>query len=174
MPLLMAVAGALTEAGFTVLRYNLPFRQKRPTGPPSGNAGAADRAGLRAASQELREIVTGRVFLGGQSYGGRQASMLAAEDARSADGLLLLSYPLHPPGKADRLRTEHFSGIECPTLFVHGGRDPFATFEELTGAVRAIRGTTAVSEIASAGHDLARGKFNLMELLVKPFQSVIA
>src|SRR6266481_4065636 len=96
-PLLVAVAKEFAAAGFTVLRCDLPFRQARPSGPPSPGGAAADREGLRAAADALRKIAGGRVFLGGHSYGGRQASMLAASDPDVAEGLLLMSYPLHPP-----------------------------------------------------------------------------
>src|SRR5206468_8585106 len=99
-PLLVSVAQAFAEAGFTVLRCDLPFRQARPSGPPSPGGSAADREGLRAAAFALRRMGARRVFLGGHSYGGRQASMLAASDPGVADGLLLLSYPLHPPRRA--------------------------------------------------------------------------
>src|SRR5579872_2321118 len=91
-PLLVAVSEAFAAAGIAVLRCDLPFRQARPHGPPFGN-GSKDRAGLRRAVDVLREIVPTRTFLGGHSYGGRQASMLAAEDPTLAAGLLLLSYP---------------------------------------------------------------------------------
>src|SRR5580704_12425594 len=80
MPLLVAAAEAFTEAGLTVLRCDLPFRQRRPSGPPSPSGAAADRAGLREAAAMLRRTVVGPVFLGGQSYGGRQATMLAADE----------------------------------------------------------------------------------------------
>src|SRR5436305_1072224 len=102
-PLLVALGEKFADAGWTVLRCDLPFRQLRPTGPPRGN-GSEDRDGLRRAVEALRKLVPGRVFLGGQSYGGRQASMLAAAEPGLADGLLLLSYPLHPPGKPAQLR----------------------------------------------------------------------
>jgi hypothetical protein len=69
----------------------------------------------------MRGLVSGRVILGGHSYGGRQASMLAAEDGAIADALLLLSYPLHPP---EKLRTEHFGRLHTPTLFVQGAKRP--------------------------------------------------
>ena len=78
--LLVAAAEALSAAGLCVLRCDLPFRQRRPRGPPSPSGAAADRAGLRDAVGALRALVPGRVFLGGHSYGGRQATMLAAED----------------------------------------------------------------------------------------------
>src|SRR5260370_39236275 len=78
--LLVSLAGAFAEAGFTVLRRDLPFRQQRPHGPPSPGNAATDREGLRRAIQVLRPPVSGRVYVGGHSYGGRQATMLFAEN----------------------------------------------------------------------------------------------
>lgn len=173
-PLLIAVADALASAGITVLRFDLPFRQKRPNGPPHPSGAAADREGLRAAADYLRTRVPGRVFLGGQSYGGRQASMLAAEVPDAVDALLLLSYPLHPPGKPENLRVAHFAGIRCPTLFIHGSRDPFATFSELKTAIAGMTARTEIVEVPGAGHDLARGKFDLTATVVQPLQQIIA
>ncbi len=166
MTLLAAVAQAFVNAGVTVLRCDLPFRQKRPHGPPSPAGAAADRAGLRHAVAAMRTLVPGRVFLGGQSYGGRQASMLAAEEPGLADALLLLSYPLHPPGKPERPRTDHFPALRTPAVFVHGARDPFASSEELRAAVTLIPAPTLIVEIADAGHDLNRGAFDLAGLVV--------
>lgn len=160
-PLLVAVAAAFSAVGLTVLRCDLPFRQQRPKGPPPRGSGDADRAGLRAAVTALRGVVKGQVFLGGHSYGGRQASMLAAEDAGVAAGLLLLSYPLHPPKKPDQLRTAHFPQLRVPTVFVHGTSDGFGSIEEVTAAVAAIPARTQVMPIAGAGHDLKRGRFDL-------------
>src|SRR3954467_9299456 len=97
-PLLVALADKCADGGWTVLRCDLPFRQQRAHGPPRGS-GSEDRDGLRRAVQVLRKMVAGKTFLGGQSYGGRQATMLAATEPGLADGLLVLSYPLHPPGK---------------------------------------------------------------------------
>ena len=157
-PLLVAVAGRFEEAGFTVLRCDLPYRQSRPSGPPSPGGAAADREGLREAAALLRQIATGRVFLGGHSYGGRQASMLAAADPGAADGLLLLSYPLHPPRRPGELRTAHFPKLAVPAVFVHGTRDPFATTEEMQRALALIPGPSALVEIEGAGHDLKSGQ----------------
>src|SRR5689334_11282162 len=98
-PLLIAAATAFCDVGYSVLRCDLPFRQHRPFGPPSPKLAAEDRAGLKAAVIAMRTLNAGKVYLGGHSYGGRQASMLAAEDPHCCDGLLLLSYPLHPPKK---------------------------------------------------------------------------
>jgi predicted alpha/beta-hydrolase family hydrolase len=118
-PLLVTLAEAFTDAGFTVLRCDLPFRQNRPYGPPRPGDAAKDREGLKNAMAELRNLISGRIFLGGHSYGGRQATMLCAQEASIADGLLLLSYPLHPPKKPDQVRTQHFPQLNTPALFVH-------------------------------------------------------
>jgi len=173
MALLVAVAGAFTAAGVCVLRCDLPFRQRRPHGPPSPSTAAGDRAGLRDSVAAMRAIVPGRVFLGGQSYGGRQASMLAAEAPELATALLLLSYPLHPPGKPERPRTEHFPALRTPSLFVHGPSDPFATTDELRAALTLIQAPVEMVEIAGAGHDLARGAFDVAGMVVEPFRRFV-
>ncbi len=165
VPLLVAVSGAFTEAGLCVLRCDLPFRQKRARGAPSRGDAAHDRAGLRDAVSAMRALVPGRVFLGGQSYGGRQSSILAAEEPDVAEALLLLSYPLHPPGKPEQMRTDHFPALRTPALFVHGARDPFATEPELRKAVGLIPAPTTLIEIERAGHELAHGRFDVQSLV---------
>jgi predicted alpha/beta-hydrolase family hydrolase len=156
-PLLVALGDAFSGVGVTVLRCDLPYRQARPKGPPFPSGAAHDRDGLRQAVRELRWILPGRVFLGGQSYGGRQASMLAADEPGLTDGLLLLSYPLHPPGRAQELRTDHFSRLRTPALFAHGSLDPFGSLVEIETARPAIAAPTAVIAIDGAGHGLGRG-----------------
>jgi predicted alpha/beta-hydrolase family hydrolase len=167
-PLLVAVADAFEEAGISVLRYDLPFRQKRRFGGPSPGNAASDQEGLVAAVEFLRAKVGGRVLLGGQSYGGRMGSMVAAARPGVADALLLLSYPLHPPGRPLDLRTGHFTDIRCPVLFVQGTRDPFGTPEELDWARKLIPAPNSVSRIEGAGHDLKQGKFDVPGLVVRP------
>lgn len=156
-PLLVALAGAFAEAGLAVLRCDLPYRQERPKGPPLPSGAARDREGLRQAVSELRWLLPGRVSLGGQSYGGRQASMLLAEEPGVADGLLLLSYPLHPPGRARELRTAHLATLRVPTLFAHGSLDPFGSLDELEAARKAIPAPTELVAVEGAGHGLGRG-----------------
>jgi predicted alpha/beta-hydrolase family hydrolase len=160
-PLLVAAAAAFSAAGLPVLRCDLPFRQRRPSGPPSPAGAAADRAGLKSAVAALRAIAPGGVILGGQSYGARQATLLAADDPALALALLLFSYPLHPPGKPERLRTEHFPRLNVPALFVHGTADPFGSIAELRLAVSVIPARTQVMPVEHAGHDLRRGRFDL-------------
>jgi predicted alpha/beta-hydrolase family hydrolase len=155
--LLVALGRAFAMAGLSVLRCDLPYRQERPKGPPSPSGSARDRDGLRQAVRELRVMLPGRVFLGGQSYGGRQASMLLAEEPDVADGLLLLSYPLHPPGRATELRTAHFPALRTPTVFAHGSQDPFGSLEELERARASMPGPTTLVAIEGAGHGLGRG-----------------
>jgi predicted alpha/beta-hydrolase family hydrolase len=164
MVMLVSLAEAFAGAGFTVLRCNLPFRQKKPFGPPGPGNAARDREGLKNAVAAVRNLAPGRVFLGGQSYGGRQASMLFAEEP-VADGMILLSYPLHPPGKPEQLRTQHLPNLHVPTLFVEGTRDPFATIEEIEDARKLIPAKTELLAVEGAGHDLGfKGKSKREEL----------
>jgi len=159
MALLVALAETFTGASFAVLRCDMPFRQARPFGPPRPSESARDRQGLKNAVAEVRKLVPGRVFLGGQSYGGRQASMLCAEEPGVADGLLLLSYPLHAPGKPDQLRTQHLPKLKVPVLFVQGTKDPFASIEEMRAAIKLVPAKTSLLAVENAGHDLGfKGK----------------
>ncbi len=153
-PLLVAVAQTFAESGFVVLRCDLPYRQVRGAGPPRPGDAARDREGLAQAVAAIRELVPGRVFLGGHSYGGRQSSMLVAERLELVSGLLLMSYPLHPPGKPQQLRVQHLPKLHVPALFVHGTRDPFGSVDEMQSALKLIPGKTALLRVESGGHDL--------------------
>src|SRR6202011_4186606 len=126
-PLLTALSEVFRDAGFTVLRCDLPYRQSRSFGPPGPGDAARDRAGLKNALAALRKITSRRLFLGGHSYGGRQSSMLCAEEPGLVSALLLLSYPLHPPRKPEQQRTQHLPDLRTPALFVQGTRDPFGS-----------------------------------------------
>ena len=170
-PLLVAIATVFSEHQVEVVRYDLPFRQDRAKGPPRPGDAARDREGLHAEILKLRSKHAGKmtdadkVWLGGASYGGRQASMLAAENPGLADRLLLLSYPLHAPGKSGQLRTAHFPNLQTPTLFVHGTRDPFASIEEMELALKLIPGKTSLLPVEGGGHDLGfKGKAKRQEL----------
>ena len=134
-PLLVALSAALAEREWAVLRVNLAFRQKRPAGPPHPSGAADDRAGLAEAITSLHAETGLPVFAGGHSYGGRQATMLAAEQPSLARGLLILSYPLHPPAQPAKLRIQHLVALTTPSLFVSGTRDGFGTPAELSSAL---------------------------------------
>jgi len=174
--LLIALAGAFADAGYLVLRCDLPFRQSRPHGPPFPAMAARDREGLRRAVDVLRSKTEGRIFLGGHSYGGRQGSMLAADQPQLVTGLLLLSYPLHPPRRPAELRTAHFPQLKTPSLFVHGGRDPFGSHDEMKAALALIPAQTMLLEIEGAGHELLGKKTeeNLPSRIVQAFQEFFA
>ena len=173
-PLLVALAETFCGHGYTVLRCDLPFRQERHFGPPSPGNAERDRAGLRNAVAATRKTVNGKsdgkVFLGGHSYGGRQATMLCAEKHDLVSGLLLLSYPLHPPRKPEQLRTQHLPNLRTPCLFVHGTRDPFGSIEEIKKALQLIPAKNELLEVEGAGHDLGfKGKANNRDLLGRVF-----
>lgn len=154
-PLLARLARAFESSGYVVLRYNLPYRRKRPKGPPFPSGAARDRAGVEQAIQAVRPG-SGRLFLGGHSYGGRQSAMVAAANPEIADALLLLSYPLHPPREPENKRTAFFPELRIPALFVHGTKDPFASIEELREAMALIPARTDLLAVEGAAHDLLR------------------
>jgi len=162
-PLLVVLADALCSSGWTVLRCDLPFRQARPHGPPPRGNAERDQAGLRAAVEALRRAAPGRMFLGGHSYGGRQASMLVSAEPGLAEALLLLSYPLHPPQRPDVMRTAHLPDLRTPAFFVHGTGDGFGSIEEMEEAMGLIPTRTGLLAISGAGHELiprrSRGEF---------------
>lgn len=173
--LLVTLAETFASAGFTVLRCDLPFRHKRPFGPPGPGDAARDREGLKNAVGAMRGVLSGRVFVVGHSYGGRQATMLCAEEPRLTDGLLLLSYPLHPPGKPEQLRAQHFPRLQTQALFLHGTRDGFGSIEEMEAALKLIPAKTKLSPVEGAGHDLGfKGKLRneaLPRIVLEAFKS---
>ena len=169
-PLLVAISETFCERGYTVLRCDLPFRQERRTGPPFPGQAGRDQAGLRNAVAAIRKIkmMDGRIYLGGHSYGGRQATMLCAAEPDLVSGLLLLSYPLHPPRKPEQLRIQHLPNLRTASLFVHGTRDPFGSIDEMKRALHLIPAVVELIEIEGAGHDLAfKGKAQAPELLAR-------
>jgi len=170
-PLLVLLADAFCAAGYAVLRCDMAFRQRRPSGPPSPATGPDDRASLRDAVSAMRKMTTGPVTLGGHSYGGRQSSMLAAETPGLVESLLLLSYPLHPPGNPTQMRTAHFPALQTPALFVQGARDPFGSLEELTAALKMIPAATELIPVSGTGHDLKGAKFRMADTLIERLSS---
>jgi predicted alpha/beta-hydrolase family hydrolase len=134
---LVAIEAAV--APLPVARIDFPYRRagkKAPDRAPKAVACIREEAAALAAS---RRVKPERLVLGGRSYGGRMCSLAVAEGLPAA-GLVLLSYPLHPPGKPDNLRTEHFGELRVPCLFVSGDRDPFGSPSEFDEAVAAIPG----------------------------------
>jgi predicted alpha/beta-hydrolase family hydrolase len=136
-------------------RMDFPYRKagrKAPDRAPVAVAAVVEAAGalLRSAG-----VVPGELVLGGRSFGGRMCSLAVAEGL-PAKGLVLLSYPLHPPGKPDQLRVEHFPQLRLPCLFISGQRDPFGTPEEFQRELAAIPG--AVTQVWLPGDHDPKGK----------------
>lgn len=163
-PLLVRICDEWARRGWLAVRYNLPYRRRRPKGPPSGSA-VADRAGVAEAVDTVRSLVDGPVLAGGHSYGGRMTSMAVA-DGLALDVLTLFSYPLHPPGKPERARVEHLPRITVPTVFTHGTADPFGTIAELTAAAGLVGAPTTLVEVTGARHDLASKTLDVPALAV--------
>lgn len=171
------VAIEVGVAPLPVVRMDFPYRKAGRRAP--------DRAPVLLAAMRTEVdgfagalgVDHGRLVLGGRSMGGRMASMLAAGDGPGASpspigervpaaGLVLVSYPLHPPGKPENLRTEHLPRLTVPCLFVHGTRDPFASPDELTAATAAIPGAVTHVWIEGGRHDLARADESVSNAVV--------
>lgn len=164
-PMLQRLCEEWARRGLLAIRYNLPFRRRRPKGPPSGS-GAGDRDGITAAIEYARGLADGPLIAGGHSYGGRQTSMVVAAGGVAVDLLALFSYPLHPPGKPERARTEHLPEIGVPTVFTHGSSDPFGTLAEIHAAAALVPAGHEVVEITGARHDLASKTLDVPALAV--------
>ncbi|MGV0838431.1 alpha/beta hydrolase family protein [Mycolicibacterium thermoresistibile] len=169
-PLLQQVCDEWARRGWLAVRYNLPYRRRRPKGPPS-NSAAADQQGVVEAIRWAHDLTDGPVIAGGHSYGGRMTSMVVA-DQRAEVGtgpavLTLFSYPLHPPGKPERARTDHLPRIGVPTVFTHGSADPFGSLEEVRAAAALIPATAEVVEITGARHDLSSRTLDVAALAVE-------
>jgi uncharacterized protein len=164
--LLATLCDEWARHGWLAVRYNLPYRRRRPKGPPSGSA-ATDRAGVVEAITVCRGLAAGPLIVGGHSYGGRQTSMVVAGKEAHVDVLTLFSYPVHPPGKPERARTEHLPRITVPTVFTHGTSDPFGSIDELTAAAALVGGPTELVVITGARHDLGSKTLDVPALAVE-------
>lgn len=155
-PALLAVDRAATKAGVAVRRMDFPYRsagRRAPDRAPVLVAAVLKEAASFAAETGLPPE---RIFIGGRSMGGRMCSMAVAEGLVAA-GLVLVSYPLHPPGKPEDLRTGHFGRLELPCLFVSGTRDAFASPAELEAALALIPGPVTLRYVERGDHGL-RGR----------------
>lgn len=146
---LVAIDQAAGAAGAEVVRMDFPYRRAGRRAP--------DRAPVlvQAVRDEAAALARrcDRLVLGGRSMGGRMCSMAVAEGVAAA-GLLLVSYPLHPPGRPEKLRTEHFPSLTVPCLFVSGTRDAFGTPAEFGISTRAIPGPVSFHWVEGKDHSL--------------------
>lgn len=156
-PQLVAIDEVMTGAGWVVERMDFPYRLAGRRAP---DRAPVLMAAVRAAAAELADragLPQDRLVLGGRSMGGRMCSMAVA-DGLPAAGLVMVSYPLHPPGRTDKQieRTRHFPSLDLPCLFISGTRDPFATPAEMEAATAAIPGP--VTHVWLEGDHSLRGR----------------
>ena len=153
----------------SVHRFDFPYRRLGRRGPP-------DRAPVLMASirDDLAQFSRrrGPIVLVGHSMGGRMASMVAADvdgagPVSRLAGVAMLSYPLHPPKRPDRLRVEHLANITVPCLFVSGTRDQFGSPSELRGWTATIAGPVDHVWIEGGRHDLARADAEVADAVVE-------
>ncbi len=142
-PALVAIDHAATERGIAVERVEFPGRAAGRRSPDRPEVCIQTvRVATEGLAQRL-QVPTGRIAIGGRSMGGRMCSMAVAEGLPVA-ALVLVSYPLHPPGRPERLRVAHFPDLQVPCLFVSGRRDAFGSPAELEHAVAAIPGAVTL------------------------------
>jgi uncharacterized protein len=152
---MVGAAEGLARRGVETTTFNFPYTEAGRRAPdPAPKLEACFRDVVRA----VRGRGAGRgdearpLFLGGKSMGGRMASHLAADGLPNLAGLVFLGYPLHPPGKPEKLRSAHLSRIKAPMLFVQGTRDPFGTPDELAPILAGLSAKVAVFPIEEGGH----------------------
>jgi predicted alpha/beta-hydrolase family hydrolase len=135
-PFLTGFTRALNEDGIATLRFSFPYAERGRRAPDP--EATLRRTWIAAFDEASRRAARAPVLAGGKSLGGRIASMCVADGEVNARGLVFLGYPLHPPGKPDRIRDEHLYRIEVPMLFLHGTKDPFARADLLTKVLRRL------------------------------------
>lgn len=153
-PFMSAIAARIAARGHRVVRFEFGYMAERRS---TGRKRPPERA--PALLDQWRQVIDrlggpGAVVIGGKSMGGRMASLIATEVA--VRGCLCLGYPFHPPGKPEKLRTDHLSGLLCPTLIVQGTRDPFGTRDEVTAMD--LPASVSLAWIEDGNHDLAPRK----------------
>jgi predicted alpha/beta-hydrolase family hydrolase len=160
------VAAGLSQRGCDALTFNFLYKEQgRPVPDPKGRLISCYRAVI-AAALDNKKLKGNKLVIGGKSMGGRIASQVAAEEGKRVAGLVFLGYPLHPPGRPDKLRDEHLKEIEAPMLFCQGSRDTFGTEDEIKAIIRKHKLPAKLYVIESGDHSFKVPKS------VKPQQQV--
>lgn len=150
---LVALADAVAAEGTVVVRANLPYRQAGRARPPRAEASVDGYAAVLSAAR--REVAPRRAWVaGGKSYGGRVASLLAARGDADVVGLVLYGYPLHPPGRPERLRVDHWRDVSVPCLFLQGDRDTFCDPALLDAHLGRLARPATVHVVPGGDHSL--------------------
>jgi len=155
---MVAMAGALAARGIDVITFNFLYAEARKRVPDRNDVLEATwREAIDAAVHHCT-MDDKRLYVGGKSMGGRIATQVAARGDSRMSGLVLLGYPLHPPGKPTLLRSSHLPRIAVPMLFVQGSRDVFGTSEELRPIVERLAAGTRLFVVEGGDHSLSRPK----------------
>jgi predicted alpha/beta-hydrolase family hydrolase len=155
-PFMTLFANGLAERGFDVITFDFVYmQQKRHVPDPKAKLEHCYRVVIEAATKQ-RKLKGNRLVIGGKSMGGRIASQVAAEGDCAAElsALVFLGYPLHPPGRPDKLRDAHLPDIKAPMLFVQGSRDTFGTAEELKSLIERHKLNATLHIIPNGDHSL--------------------
>jgi uncharacterized protein len=156
-PWMVAVARALSARGIDVVTFNFLYTEARRRLPDRSDVLEATWRAVIAAVRERPDVMHGhvprRLFIGGKSMGGRIATHVAV--GADVDGLVLLGYPLHPPGKPDKLRVAHLPGVKAPMLFIQGSRDVFGTPAELAPFIETLPPGTSLFVVEGGDHSLS-------------------
>ena len=149
---MLMIAGGLAARGFDVMTFDfLYMEQKRHIPDPKARLESCYLAVIQTALTH-RRLKKNRLVIGGKSMGGRIASQVAAIEPDGIAGLVFLGYPLHPPGRPDKLRTDHLKDIHAPMLFVQGARDAFGTEEEIRAVIKKLRLPAALYAVEGGDH----------------------
>jgi uncharacterized protein len=152
------VAMGLAERGFDVMTFNFLYKEKGKSVPdPKAKLEACYQAVIEAALAN-KKLQGNKLVIGGKSMGGRIASQVAAAKPEGIDGLVFLGYPLHPPGRPEKMRDEHLPNIKAPMLFVQGSRDAFGTEDEIRAVIKKHRLKAVLHVIESGDHSLKVSK----------------
>jgi predicted alpha/beta-hydrolase family hydrolase len=158
-PWMVAVARTLSERAFDVVTFNFLYSEAKRRVPDRNDVLEATWRAVIGAVRARGGAARERLYLGGKSMGGRIATQVAAGgDVGELAGLVLLGYPLHPPGKPDRLRASHLPQVHAPMLFVQGSRDPFGTPDELGPVVEGLWQGSRLYVVEGGDHSLALPK----------------
>jgi len=151
---MLAFASGLSSRGLDVVTFNFPYMEQGRSAPdPAPRLEECFRTAIRSV-QQMSELAGGRLFIGGKSLGGRIATYLAASEQPIGGlaGLICLGYPLHPPNRPDKLRTEHLERIRVPILIAQGARDAFGTPEELRTVLSQLKAPTRLLVVEGGDH----------------------
>jgi predicted alpha/beta-hydrolase family hydrolase len=145
-------AGGLAARGIDAMTFNFLYTERgRHIPDPKARLESCYHAVINAALKH-RKLKKNRLVIGGKSMGGRIASQVAAAEGDRVAGLVFLGYPLHPPGRLDKMRDEHLPNIKAPMLFVQGARDTFGTADEIRATIKKHRLPATLYVIESGDH----------------------